>query len=355
MTSETVKNWIATNAGIGNCVVASGVSYKDADGVSYTGSTGDAIVELVTAHSLGAFDPTYNYVVIVGGKSYSDFESETGETLTMNDADWAYDNVGWCVGAPTPECTAGRRECVTATSYRVCQADGTWGAPISCQAGQVCQNGICVAAPVEPVPTGNKKCIGNDVYAEYTDGSWRYVSTCSDPYVCVGGVCQLAGEAVEPIGEVPPVVFEFVTGPTTPVAGSIDIFSGPMRMNQAWGPPYRFEMNNVKITNPTQWSVFYAVEIKIWPGSVATCPVTAPLWNGMNRSVSVNTDDQYIRVIELLPGQTTLDVGMEWSKYLDFYVPRSVIGTHSICMYLWANYDSSALRAELEAEDPKYV
>ncbi|GAH25247.1 unnamed protein product [marine sediment metagenome] len=75
-TNETAKNWLATNAGVGNCFATSGVSYFTVEGDPKTGGTFIVLTFLQTA---GLLDATKNNV-IVNGKSYNDYLSETGET-----------------------------------------------------------------------------------------------------------------------------------------------------------------------------------------------------------------------------------------------------------------------------------
>jgi len=97
------KDWLATYAGSNGCFQPSGISYKDADGVSHTGSTGDVANALYVAHLVGKDD-----VEIVAGKSYSDFRSANGgNDLTLDDVGWVYGNDGdpgepqYCITATT--------------------------------------------------------------------------------------------------------------------------------------------------------------------------------------------------------------------------------------------------------------
>jgi len=97
------KDWLATYAGSNGCFQPSGISYKDADGVSHTGSTGDVANALYVAHLVGKDD-----VEIVAGKSYNDFRSANGgNDLTLDDVGWVYGNDGdpgepqYCITATT--------------------------------------------------------------------------------------------------------------------------------------------------------------------------------------------------------------------------------------------------------------
>jgi len=71
--TDNGKDWLARNAGVNNCFASSGVSYKDLEGNSHTGSTTDVAAMLVVAMLVG--DTTTE---IVNGKSYDDFKSANG-------------------------------------------------------------------------------------------------------------------------------------------------------------------------------------------------------------------------------------------------------------------------------------
>ncbi|MCK4734747.1 MAG: hypothetical protein KAT65_20000, partial [Methanophagales archaeon] len=95
------KDWLVTYAGVDNCFQTSGISYKDADGVSHTGSTGDVANSLFVAHLVGKDD----VVITADGKTYSDFKTASGgNDLTIVDVGWVYNNEGgagkdkYCIG-----------------------------------------------------------------------------------------------------------------------------------------------------------------------------------------------------------------------------------------------------------------
>ena len=102
--TEAAKDWLAINAGVGNCFVTSGVSYFTVEGEPRTGGTVIVITFLQVA---GLLDETKNNV-IVNGKSYNDYIEETGEScITDDDILWvaAHDEGPdqYCIGVtPTP-------------------------------------------------------------------------------------------------------------------------------------------------------------------------------------------------------------------------------------------------------------
>jgi hypothetical protein len=99
------------------------------------------------------------------------------------------------------ECTAGQRECVGSTQYRVCDTSGAcnkWGSTQNCPSGQTCSNGQCVSScSDECSPSGSKRCSGNNVQ---TCGNYDFDSclewggdvACGSGLVCSGGVCVSA-------------------------------------------------------------------------------------------------------------------------------------------------------------------
>lgn len=107
MINTTVKNWLANNAGVSSCFSPIGVIYKDPDGISRTGSTGDVLNAFLVANMVGK-----STTIIIANTSYSSLKSMNGsQDITMDDVAWAYSNDGtgteqmYCTGtapAPTP-------------------------------------------------------------------------------------------------------------------------------------------------------------------------------------------------------------------------------------------------------------
>jgi len=112
MLTDSGKDWLAINAGVSNCFASSGVSYKDLEGGTHTGSTTDVAAMLVVAMLVG--DTTTE---IVSGKSYADFKSANGGyDIDIEDVRTVYDlqeaTPPYCAAAtptptptPTPKCS----------------------------------------------------------------------------------------------------------------------------------------------------------------------------------------------------------------------------------------------------------
>ena len=80
-------NWLAQNAGSGNCFASSGISYRDADGVSHTGGTKDVVNAFVVANMVGKTTAT-----IIAGTNYNGFKAiNDGVDLAIGDVAEAAD------------------------------------------------------------------------------------------------------------------------------------------------------------------------------------------------------------------------------------------------------------------------
>lgn len=103
-------NWLAQNAGSSNCFASSGISYRDADGVSHTGGTKDVVNAFVVANMVGKATAT-----IVAGTNYSGFKAiNDGADLAIGDVAEAADREAaggtypkYCVSGVTPPPTTG--------------------------------------------------------------------------------------------------------------------------------------------------------------------------------------------------------------------------------------------------------
>lgn len=87
-----LKNWLARYAGEYNCYVSSNISYKDADGTSHTGGTGDVLNAFYVANLVSK--PS---VPILGTYTYAYVKSINGNTdITTDDIKFVYDNPTYC-------------------------------------------------------------------------------------------------------------------------------------------------------------------------------------------------------------------------------------------------------------------
>lgn len=107
MITITTKNWLAVNAGSLGCFSTSGIAYKDPDGISRSGSTGDVVNAFYVAHLLGK-----DTVVIIAGTSYNALKViNSNNDITMDDVGWVYNNMGsgidplYCTATSTPSPT----------------------------------------------------------------------------------------------------------------------------------------------------------------------------------------------------------------------------------------------------------
>ena len=110
MLSTAVKDWLAVNAGSGSCFSQSGINYKDPDGISRIGGTGDILNAFVVSNMIGR-----GFVKIIANKSYTELKQMNGnQDIGIDDVSWAYATDGsgtaakYCSGAaPTPTPTPG--------------------------------------------------------------------------------------------------------------------------------------------------------------------------------------------------------------------------------------------------------
>ena len=95
LTTEA-KNWLAINAGVSNCFAPTGVVYKDADGISHTGATGDIVNAFLVAHMVGL-----DSAEIIASTNYTVFKTiNGGNDIGFDDVNFAYNNDGAVSGTP---------------------------------------------------------------------------------------------------------------------------------------------------------------------------------------------------------------------------------------------------------------
>lgn len=98
-------NWLAQNAGIGNCFVSSGINYKDADNVAQSGGTKDVVNAFLVANMVGK-----QTAIIVAGTAYNGFKAiNDGYDLVITDVAEAADREAdggtypqYCAGVAPP-------------------------------------------------------------------------------------------------------------------------------------------------------------------------------------------------------------------------------------------------------------
>lgn len=153
------------------------------------------------------------------------------------------------------------------------------------------------------------------------------------------------------------------TGTTTPIpgpegeswAGTYE-FSGPpegapnitlelydLEMRQKSSGDYHFEMNNVKIINNSGHDVYIAFEVRLFSGSLSSCPSFGWVFQGANRVETINSDTgkHNLRVNLLDPYESR-------TFNLDFFQPSSIRGVHTVCLYVHGDWTKDALVMEMD-------
>jgi len=305
--NTTAKDWLATNAGSANCIASSGISYKDADGVSHVGSTGDVANAFWTAHSVGK-----DNVIIIAGTSYATryigsktipgFKSiNGGNDIDLTDVDWVYNHDAppsqYC--AETEKiCIPGTRRCIDATHIEQCSADGmSWNIVDTCGTGFECRDGECVSTVAKPTTPPMEVTIAEGVQ-------------------CPPGAPTVVLDVTEarPYFKTDPLLYVGVMG--------IDVTNQDVG-NHCFG--------------------YFVWEMKMWPGEAGTtCPTTDPMVQEISRFLATKSDWKTISP-QLLG---TNEKGMIGGS---FEIPAGTHGTYTLCLSLWGNHDKKALLDELAA------
>ena len=134
------------------------------------------------------------------------------------------------------------------------------------------------------------------------------------------------------ITEAGPMPFTFRGAPSGVPTITLDLTDLVMRQNRS---DYHFEMNDIKITNTSDWTVYLAMEIKLFKGDVGVCPASGEDFDGMDRTTSRN---QRIK---------TLDPGEAGIFDADFYQPSGIIGVYTVCLYIHGAWSRNDIKAEI--------
>lgn len=177
---------------------------------------------------------------------------------------------------------------------------------------------------------------GNDLILD--DVSWAYANDgapTGEPKYCASGqtptptpVPTPTPAPGAPIGQ-----FEFTAPPQGVPTVTLDLSALGMKQNSS---DQHFEMNTVKITNTSAYTVYLATEVRLFGGVQLQCPAAGEIFKGLDR-VST-TKAQRIRVLN--PGEAA-------NYNLDFYQPPSILGVHTVCLYIHGSYDRDALEDEI--------
>ena len=291
-------DWLAQNAGSGNCFASSGVSFRDADGVYQTGGTKDVVTAFVVAEMVGK-----TTVDIIAGTNYNEFKAiNDNYDLEMTDVAEAADREAaggtypqYCYSAGTV-CTPGERRCKNTTTVEQCTADGSgWYDVETCGTGFTCQGGACVEEPDKPVTGplevyvgGGQSCDpGTPEVTLDTSGAYAFFKSTPHEYIGVGGIM----------------------------------------------------VHNLHTT----CRAYFAWEAKIWDGyGYTTCPITDPIHQEINRFLA----EAGSRPLSL----KRLDASGIDEIWGSFETLPTMEGEYTLCLSLWGNFDYAALIAELNAE-----
>ena len=303
-------NWLAQNAGLNNCFTTSGVTYKDADGDSHTGGTGDVVNAFYTAASTHNATNNNRNHVIIANTTYNQFidSSINGAELVMSDADEAWDREEsgeaggiypqYCYTA-TQTCVPGTLRCRTSSVIEKCRTDGSgWDDVQTCGTGYTCQSGACVPT------TGGKS-------------------------------------------ETPPLQVTIAEGTQcTPGAPTVVLDVSDARPYFKTDPVLYVGVMGINVTNVNKGGKcfgYFVWEMRMWPGVAGTtCPTTEPEVTQISRFLAKKSD--YKTISPQLLG--TDETGMIGGS---FEIPPGTHGVYTLCLSLWGNHSKQALLDELAA------
>ncbi len=191
--TTAAKDWLAINAGIGNCFSATGITFTDSSGVSHTGGTGDVVNAFFVAHLVGQ-----DSGIIIANTNYTSFKAINGEIdIVMDDVGFAYNNDG------TPSGESKYCKSVSCTPSWQCRT------PLDGYEHDINNCGLSdrLNSRCNAVCTPNWQCrLPLDGYEHDVNNCGqqdRLNSACnasSQKYACIGGVCtpNSAGTFNEP-------------------------------------------------------------------------------------------------------------------------------------------------------------
>lgn len=125
--------------------------------------------------------------------------------------------------------------------------------------------------------------------------------------------------------------FTFMGAPVGVPSVSLDLSALIMRQ----AADYHFEMNDITIVNTSNWPVYLSMEVKLFRGSLSSCPTTGYVFDGLDRTSTKST-----RIKTLAPGETGI-------YDTDYYQPISIIGVHTVCLLIHGTWTKAEIDAEL--------
>lgn len=175
---------------------------------------------------------------------------------------------------------------------------------------------------------------GNDLALD--DVTWAYSNDgtpAGELQYCAAAQTPTPTPTPTPGPGAPAGTFEFTSPPSGTPTVNMDLSALTMRQNATDG---HFEMNTVKITNTSAYPVYLAAEVRLFAGIQSVCPASGEVFKGLDR-VST-TKESRIRL---------LNPGTAANYNLDFYQPTSILGIHTVCLYIHGSFDRTALEDEI--------
>ena len=375
-------NYIAKEFGVGNCFAYSGLSWTsvaiDGTTVNESGGTRNIVARLATTSMYSRIDLTYP---VVKSYTYANLRTANNNTdVTLIDSQWITANDGYPAGEPqycvsgTPTPTQTPIPTATPTPapisvYITCSGSGYYlheenrGIHASLPATVTLKRDVDFQFEVQKPDyetrmyavirvdiNGNLSCLnidGDNTLCNRTTPPGAVINNSTkriDLYPVAGTTptptqtptptpvytpTPTVGPTPTPFSGTPPT-FEFKGTPTGNPTVNLNLNTLVMRQ----AADYHFEMNDIVITNTSGWTVYVAMEVKLFTGALSSCPSVGYVFDGLDRT---STRNPRIKILEA--GETaTFDA--------DFYQPTSILGVHTVCLLIRGTW----LRTQLEAE-----
>ena len=301
MLTDELKDWLAVNAGIGDCYSPGAINYTDPDGISRQGSTGDVLNAFTVANLVGP-----DSVVIIANTNYTQLKTiNENNDITITDVAFAYNNDGSPAGEPK-YCTG-----TTCVPYWQCET------PLNGYESDGCENRR-LNISCNPVCIPNWVCESPRNGYESDGCGNRRLNTACNP---TGDDTDYAG------------VHDFIGPPEGQPTVTLDLSNLEMKQDII---DYHFEMNNIVLTSTSDQPFYVALEVKLFAGSLLSCPTTGEVFAGMDR---VSTSRE-ARIILLDPGEVD-------NINADFYQPEAMRGAHTVCLLVHGAWTREELENEI--------
>jgi len=295
--TENGKNYIARTFGINNCFASSGISFvaHGTDGLDtqIDGNTSSLVAILIN-------DSVFSSITYNGTDYYKSdlISANDGNSIDMeNDITWIADNDGdplgenlYCYTPPT----------ITPTPTTTVTPPVTTPPPTPT---------TTVTPPVTtPPPTP---------------------TTVVHPPVTTPPPTHYPEATAPPLGTI-----EIIGPPTGAPAVDFDLTNLTMSQDKN---DYHLILDNINITNLSQWDAYYIIEVKLFKDAQTECPSTGEAFDGVDRTSSFG-----IRTIHLGPGETASN------HTADIYQPACLSGLYTVCIYLHGNWSSGDVYDEVK-------